>query len=159
MAVLSDPQALRDALRNHYHQLRREEAAVFMLLRDFDEQTVNTEKEEWHDHYHVGPSWYPKHVGNYVLAKSLELCNPTFFMSQNRRKEKLLGHFMEAWMCYTEWGRSATGRLRWRHRRMVELFMGFAILLHIAVTKAQARGYNHRGANRIVDFNSVLALV
>ena len=159
VAVLEDAQALRAALVNHYHQLRREEQAIFMMLKEFDERIESGEKESWHDQYHDGPSWYPKHVGNFVLAKSFLVTNPTFFMSQNRRKERLLGHLMESWMAYTEWGRSATGRLRWRHRRLVELFMGFAILLHIAVTKAQARGYNHRGANQIVDFNSVLALV
>jgi len=76
-------------------------------LRHFDEVTDSAAKEEWHQWFHEGPVCFPKHVGNYILSKSLELLVtllvPSFFMTQNRRKEKLLGHFMEGWLCYVDW--------------------------------------------------------
>ena len=58
-------------------------AVVVAPLRRSDRQCC---KEEWHQS-HEGPVWFPKHVGNYILSKSLELLVPSFHMTQTAQRE------------------------------------------------------------------------
>ena len=60
-------------------------AVVVAPLRRSDRS--GAAKEEWHQWSHEGPVWFPKHVGNYILSKSLELLVPSFYMTQTAQRE------------------------------------------------------------------------
>ena len=49
-------------------------------LRHFDEVTDSAAKEEWHQWFHEGPVWFPKHVGNYIHFEQKSGTARAFFL-------------------------------------------------------------------------------